>query len=108
MKSLKLRGDDRHLAAAGDDLALDERAVRSTLLPDITLDFQTKAGDAVHLLRRRQHPHAPHAKILQNLRAHAEGPQHLAISPSVRVRRRIRLALAWRRERPHRIQQIAR
>src|SRR6185503_7391089 len=63
--------------------------------------FQIEARQTVHLFRRRQHAHARHAEIAQDLCADAVGAQHLRAS----LRRR------WRRvaaEALHRVHQVAR
>src|SRR5207244_4653339 len=46
------------------------------LFPDVPFDLEAEGGDAVHLLRRRQHAHAPHAEVLEDLGPDPEGAQH--------------------------------
>ena len=53
---------------------------------DVTDDLQTKGRQTVHVFGRGQYLHAPHAQILEDLRADADGAQHGTVCAPVCVR----------------------
>src|SRR6185437_7084229 len=64
--------------APGGARPASSRALRSALFADVALDLEIERGNAMDLLGGRQHAHPAHAEVLQNLSAHAVGPEYFA------------------------------